>query len=133
MCDILLCLFTSQFSAEYGGDLRFTVASPGHHQARTMSSGLDIQTVPAGARDVAFDLSAAAVIAFESRCVLTKGECEGLHNSACRSRLSSGECMNNAMTVLDCLEDDCGSVQDFSNPAGESVDAVFFDCNSARP
>lgn len=84
-----------------------------------MSTGLDIQTVLAGARDVALELSAAAVTAFESRCVLTRGECEGLHFSGCRSRLPRGECTNNAMTVVDCLEEECGSVQDFSNPVCE--------------
>ena len=89
-----------------------------------MSSGLDIQTVLESARGVALDLSAAAVTAYESRCVLTKGECEGLHFSGCRSRLPRGECTSNDMTVVDCLEEDCGSVQDFSNPVCESGDAV---------
>lgn len=86
-----------------------------------MSTELDIQTVLAGAKDVALDLSNAAVVAFESRCALTKGECEGLHYSACRSRLPSGECTTNAMTQTECLGAECGSVQDFSNPVGEST------------
>eukprot|EP00752_Nemacystus_decipiens_P003123 g2892.t1 len=77
-----------------------------------MSSAVDIQTVLAGARAVALDLSAAAVTAFESRCVVTKGECEGLHYSACRSRLPFGECTAAGL----CSEPACGSVQDFSNP-----------------
>lgn len=85
-----------------------------------MSSGLDVQTVLAGAKDIALDLRNAAVDAFESRCALTKGECEGLHYSACKSRLPRGECTENELTPLECLEDDCGSVQDFSNPVGES-------------
>lgn len=89
-----------------------------------MSTGLDIQTVLAQARGVALDLSGAAVAAFESRCALTKSECEGLHFSACRSRLPRGECTSNDMTVVDCLEEDCGVVHDFSNPTGESVDAM---------
>ncbi|CAN0085748.1 unnamed protein product [Hapterophycus canaliculatus] len=93
-----------------------------------MSTGLDIQTVLAEARGVALDLSSAAVAAFESRCELTKGECEGLHYSACRSRLPLGECTANSLTYLQCSDEDCGSVQDFSNsvvriPASfESVD-----------
>jgi len=86
-----------------------------------MSTEVDIQTVLAGARDVALDLSSAAVRAFESRCALTKGECEGLHYSSCRSRLPRGECVTNSMTMPECLEEDCGRVQDYSNPAGETV------------
>ena len=84
-----------------------------------MSTELDIQTVLAQARDVALDLSGAAVAAFESRCALTKSECEGLHFSACRSRLPDGECTNNVLTPTECLGASCGSVQDFSNPVGE--------------
>ncbi|CAN0255384.1 unnamed protein product [Ectocarpus fasciculatus] len=81
-----------------------------------MSTDLDIQTVLAQASDVALDLSAAAVAAFESRCALTRSECEGLHLSACRSRMPDGECTSNALTPTDCLGASCGSVQDFSNP-----------------
>ncbi|CAN0256278.1 unnamed protein product [Ectocarpus sp. 12 AP-2014] len=40
------------------------------------------------------------------------GECEGLHYSACRSRLPFGECTDTGL----CSEAECGSVQDFSNP-----------------
>lgn len=93
-----------------------------------MSSELDIQTVLESARGVALDLSAAAVTAYESRCVLTKGECEGLHYSACRSRLPRGECT----TIGLCSEAECGSVQDFSNPVGESVEAVRWPRHSPR-
>lgn len=84
-----------------------------------MSTGLDIETVLTRAKDVALDISNSAVSAFESRCGLTRGECAGLHYSACRSRLPGGECTTNSMTVSDCLEEDCGSVQDFSQPVGE--------------
>lgn len=85
----------------------------------TTSTGLDIQTVLAGGRDIALELSNAAVQAFESRCALTKGECEGLHYSACRSRLPRGECTTSAMTNSECLGAQCGSIQDFTNPVGE--------------
>ncbi|CAN0248180.1 unnamed protein product [Pylaiella littoralis] len=80
------------------------------------STGLDIQTFLAGARDLALDLSSAVVTAFDSRCALTRSECEGLHYSACRSRLPQAECTTNSMTIPDCLGAECGSVQDFSNP-----------------
>jgi len=91
-----------------------------------MSTELDIQTVLTKAKDVALDLSNAAVAAFESRCALTKSECEGLHFSACRSRLPDGECTSNALTPTECLGASCGSVQDFSNPVGASVLARRF-------
>eukprot|EP00903_Cladosiphon_okamuranus_P021044 g19335.t2 len=87
-------------------------------------SGLDIQTVLETARGVALDISAAAVTAYESRCVLTKGECEGLHFSGCRSRLPRGECTSNDMTTAVCAEEDCGSVQDFSNPVLRIPDSI---------
>lgn len=96
-----------------------------------MSTEVDIQTVLADARGIALDLSSAAVRAFESRCAITKGECDGLHYSACRSRLPRGECTTNAMTLSECLEEDCGSVQDFSNPVGERVDAAISGRSSA--
>eukprot|EP00903_Cladosiphon_okamuranus_P018583 g17106.t1 len=76
----------------------------------------DIQSVLAQAGSVALELSRSAVEAFESRCVITKSVCEGLHFSACRSRLPDGECTSNAMTPPGCEEIDCRSVQDFSNP-----------------
>eukprot|EP00903_Cladosiphon_okamuranus_P018586 g17109.t1 len=81
-----------------------------------MSTQPDIQTVLANARDIALELSRSAVTAFEGRCALTKSECEGLHFSACRSRLPDGECTSNALTPTECLGSSCGSVQDFSNP-----------------
>lgn len=83
--------------------------------SRNMSTDFELQTLLQGARDIALDISAAAVTAFESRCVLTRGECEGLHYSACRSRLPDGECTTTGL----CSEAECGSVQDFSNPVGE--------------
>lgn len=84
-----------------------------------MSMGPDIQTVLARAKNAALEISNSAVSAFESRCALTRGECEGLHYSACRSRLPSGECTSDEMTTSECLDAGCGSVQDFSKPAGE--------------
>eukprot|EP00752_Nemacystus_decipiens_P012745 g11286.t1 len=79
---------------------------------KEMSSGLDVQEILASARDVALDLSTAAVSSFESRCIITRVECEGLHYSACRSRLPGGECTDTGL----CSEAECGSVRDFSNP-----------------
>ena len=90
---------------------------------------LDIQTVLENAKGAALELGRSAVAAFESRCALTKSECEGLHLSACRSRLPEGQCTANELTPEECSKLSCGSVQDFSNPVGERFAFMlpFFD------
>lgn len=79
----------------------------------------DIQTVLAQASGVALELSRSAVTASESRCALTKSECDRQHFSGCRSRMPDGVCTSNAQTPTECLSSSCGSVQDFSHPVGE--------------
>ncbi|CAN0294046.1 unnamed protein product [Discosporangium mesarthrocarpum] len=58
-------------------------------------------------------ISAKSVQAFHERCEITRVECENLHFSACRSRLPSGECIQDDI-LEECESMGCGLVRDFS-------------------
>lgn len=58
--------------------------------------------------------------AFESRCGITRAECEGQHFSACQSRLPAGECVEQVVTADVCKKAGCGFIQDFDHPVGEA-------------
>lgn len=85
----------------------------------TASGQVPIRTYLEQAEGFALALSKSAVLAFESRCAITRSECEGLHYSACQSRLSDAECATSGITSQECSEAGCGSVLDFSRPVGE--------------
>lgn len=87
----------------------------------TSSGEVPIQTYLTQAEGFALALSKSAVSAFESRCAITKSECEGLHYSACQSRLTDAECGTTGVTSEKCSDAGCGSVQDFSRPVGEQL------------
>lgn len=85
---------------------------------------VEIETILSNAASNALAISAKAVEAFESRCEMTKVECEGLHYSACQSRLPHAICSDTAgRDFADvesiCREESCGLVYDLDNAMGK--------------
>lgn len=58
--------------------------------------------------------------AFESRCDITRTECEGQHYLACQSRLPAGECVEQNVTIYACERAGCGYIQDLDHSVGEA-------------
>lgn len=83
------------------------------------STRMELSHVLGQAEELSLRIRDDAVKAFKSRCAITISECEGLHYSACHSRLPDPVCTEEDIIVEDCAESGCGFVEDFSTPVGE--------------